>query len=442
MKNTFYLFVLIFVLQSQIAFAACRIDTTYNYTMHAGSSTKTLVGRTIYTYNSHNKEIITLRQSWSSGSWSTASKDSFIYINDTILKYRSSYSYNISTSTITGGTQKVISYSSNFKHIITTDYNLNISTSLWVPNYETDVTLNAFGLDSIYIYKDYNSTTSALENSQRALSYLTIGATNKTYRIVSYSWNAASSSWNNEAEFVWIFQNHPTLDITLDSTNLWNSTTSTWEPYIKKVNTYNPLGFLTSYLAYRYDAILGWDYTSRGTYLYAGNNLAEVVYQNFDGSNWINSERELYLYNAANKEVEATDYDWNTTTSIWDPSSRTRKIYNASNELIEVSNETGWNDALSRYNFNYIYEYKCTFYNVGILELNDSKFSIYPNPLSSNQFTIDLPKESEVQIIDLQGKVVFKNHLEAGENKIEVPALQNGIYFVRVGNSVQKLVKQ
>lgn len=70
-----------------------------------------------------------------------------------------------------------------------------------------------------------------------------------------------------------------------------------------------------------------------------------------------------------------------------------------------------------------------------------SAFALYPNPLSSNQFTIVIQKEYDVQIIDIQGKVIFKNHLSAGENSIELPAIQNGVYFVNVGNSVQKLVK-
>lgn len=70
--------------------------------------------------------------------------------------------------------------------------------------------------------------------------------------------------------------------------------------------------------------------------------------------------------------------------------------------------------------------------------------SLFPNP-SNGTFTISLGNATEnylVQVIDVSGKVVYKNQLPAGENKIELPSNTKGIFVLLIdGKTVSKQLK-
>jgi hypothetical protein len=74
--------------------------------------------------------------------------------------------------------------------------------------------------------------------------------------------------------------------------------------------------------------------------------------------------------------------------------------------------------------------------NVAILE-------IYPNP-SSNQFNISLLDVSfvgqQLYIYDVNGTLV-KSQVVTETNILDASAWENGIYYIRVGNSAQKIIK-
>ena len=81
--------------------------------------------------------------------------------------------------------------------------------------------------------------------------------------------------------------------------------------------------------------------------------------------------------------------------------------------------------------------------NTGLDELNkEAKFSIYPNPVTDQQsITIFSIEKNTCTILDVTGKVIQENTLETGENKIQ-NRLPSGIYFIKIGNTTQKLVIQ
>jgi polyhydroxybutyrate depolymerase len=78
--------------------------------------------------------------------------------------------------------------------------------------------------------------------------------------------------------------------------------------------------------------------------------------------------------------------------------------------------------------------------------LSENSFKIYPNP-TSNQVTIETDEQAEyqVQIIDLQGKMMLKSNIIGSQKTLDVADLPNGIYVIRVssekGQINQKFVK-
>lgn len=74
---------------------------------------------------------------------------------------------------------------------------------------------------------------------------------------------------------------------------------------------------------------------------------------------------------------------------------------------------------------------------VGVEELTSETLSVYPNPV---QDQIRVNMNGALAIYDLSGKLVKSEMVETG-NVVSVSELKSGIYFVKVGSSVQKIVK-
>ena len=89
--------------------------------------------------------------------------------------------------------------------------------------------------------------------------------------------------------------------------------------------------------------------------------------------------------------------------------------------------------------------------STSIESTDNNDFKIYPNPVTNSlQLIINNVKLGDnVQIIDITGKVIKqikkKNLLadrQGSELKIQTDDLQNGVYFVRIGNTIKKIIKE
>ena len=78
---------------------------------------------------------------------------------------------------------------------------------------------------------------------------------------------------------------------------------------------------------------------------------------------------------------------------------------------------------------------------VDVLDVSTGDIFIYPNP-NSGEFVIEMLGDSEIgQITDITGRVVMDLKLKVGVNQITLnDFLESGIYFVKVGGYVEKLV--
>ncbi len=78
----------------------------------------------------------------------------------------------------------------------------------------------------------------------------------------------------------------------------------------------------------------------------------------------------------------------------------------------------------------------------GVKQINtiSSELNIYPNPVK-NILTIEGQDISTVQIMDINGRIIKTINNNNSIKTIDVSTLTQGIYFVRAGTKVQKLVK-
>ena len=86
--------------------------------------------------------------------------------------------------------------------------------------------------------------------------------------------------------------------------------------------------------------------------------------------------------------------------------------------------------------------------SVGINELQQSKFSLYPNP-STDKITIETsttPIKSQLSMMNLNGQEVLTRQITESKTQIDISNLPSGVYFVRLTNDktveVGKFVKE
>ncbi len=76
---------------------------------------------------------------------------------------------------------------------------------------------------------------------------------------------------------------------------------------------------------------------------------------------------------------------------------------------------------------------------IGVNEVNPLEALIYPNPISSNQFTIQIPHfntiEINAEIFDLNGKLIYSEwFINSGLHEISLQNFQAGIYILKLTN--------
>lgn len=76
------------------------------------------------------------------------------------------------------------------------------------------------------------------------------------------------------------------------------------------------------------------------------------------------------------------------------------------------------------------------------LNENQQQFSLYPNPVKDIFVLIVVPKliGQEIQMMNIEGKGVISPMISAVNQSINVQHLPSGIYFVKIGEGVQKLL--
>ena len=78
----------------------------------------------------------------------------------------------------------------------------------------------------------------------------------------------------------------------------------------------------------------------------------------------------------------------------------------------------------------------------GINDIKNSNIKIYPNP-TNNIFNIEGLTKNEnntIQIFDVQGKLVITKTINE-KGMIDLSELNKGVYVIKIGDVVQRIVK-
>jgi len=75
---------------------------------------------------------------------------------------------------------------------------------------------------------------------------------------------------------------------------------------------------------------------------------------------------------------------------------------------------------------------------------NGISFNLYPNPASQtlNIACNNLKDNATLQMLNTQGQIVLQSKLLNANTKLNIQHLPSGLYFVKVGSEVRKVVKE
>ncbi len=86
----------------------------------------------------------------------------------------------------------------------------------------------------------------------------------------------------------------------------------------------------------------------------------------------------------------------------------------------------------------YLKDMNCT---IGVAEAVTKPLKIYPNP-TTGLLSIELVGKATATLLDIQGRQLFAQQLQAGSNVIDLNFLSSGIYLLRIGDAVAKVVRE
>ncbi|MBW7867409.1 MAG: T9SS type A sorting domain-containing protein [Brumimicrobium sp.] len=279
------------------------------------------------------------------------------------------------------------------------------SVGSWVNYMKRDYTYDAsnnFTGERIYYWD--NGISAWLEDYGYDYKY---DASNRMNTMLSLTYNTLSLDWEitDSATVVYNTQNKE-KEFTSFS---WNG--SSWDPYYSRRYSYNSDGNILSESEQHWDNVYWmWVYDNKREYVYSGNNLITNTYSYWDNAemDFIDLDRYVYSYEG-NRIKKMTSERWNGTT--W-------KSYFGDDQTV------------------FYYDGNTT----GIDELSKNEFTVYPNPATDNiQIKMDNNMISRVEILDLNGRVVFNNQtpIKASSMTIPVNQLEDGTYFVKVQSGDQ-----
>ncbi len=275
------------------------------------------------------------------------------------------------------------------------------------------------------------------------------------------SWDKALSDWVYNIRNVYSYETDNTLSSIFNQT--WDADTSEWKYVTRDLINYDQNKNVTSIEIQKWNKnLVSWENYQQLIFTYSGGNVSEITYQIWNKTTilWDDYQKENIAYTSNNKSEVILQLK--TGTSSWENSSRNVFVYGSSG--ISDITEYLWNGSWKE-NRKYIYTYDAnnletmiitqswathlnsfrnhsqdeSFYTqrevIGIDEITANTFTVN-NPLSKHiPFSIGGLQQNvkyQVNLISLNGSLILKKSISAGETIALSSQLPCGIYMLSI----------
>ncbi|MBP6977162.1 MAG: T9SS type A sorting domain-containing protein [Bacteroidales bacterium] len=316
-----------------------------------------------------------------------------------------------------------------------------------------------------------------------------------------------TGTWENAMNYTIAYDSHGNLSEMI--INVWTGEAWMMMFGSQMAYTYTNEGWVSSLTSKNYDFMNGWQWDEKDIFTLDGNGYpTQILFQNYQGA-WADSSRYIEIdWHQYIPEVGYGEFEyfveelWNG--SAWITNIRESTVYDGTGGYVMTRQEyqDGWvnlfretltvqNDRPTLYKYedwidgawlqsdgekylytfsgdnlteeiiqtwdsgilNYVnwskYVYSDFFYTTGQEELfNELTFLAYPNPVTSEitiQLKGDASADSQVEIMNLTGQVVFSGQMDLRSSKpvsIGVGALPDGLYIIQVSSDSELFTKK
>lgn len=346
---------------------------------------------------------------WFDDVWMHVSTVDYTFNSDCLPILAVLQTLDFATSQFVNSAQLSIEYNGNLQMTTSTNELWNANLQDWVNDRRSDFTYIGNNLTFVEIYIWENNDWQINETIQN-----TYNSNDLLIEVLYQEWNINSGVLINREKNEYTYTTFPQIDTIVNST--WDDVNSIW------VNN------------------------SRVTFVYDSSNLVDFkISEDWENNQWINDNIEAFTYDGNDFLIASLSSDWNTTTLAYEETDREFYTNNAQGYPIEVIDQTNvfgnWLNTTRD---------RRTYPNCATLNVDDAlaeEFAIYPNPVL-NQLTIKSPSviKGSIEIIDINGKLVYTQNLSSNLTMIDVTMLHSGVYVLKVSNdntiTMERIIKQ
>lgn len=422
--------------------AVCRVDTTHFFEYIPGTNIKELKHRVIYSFDENNNQILMVRDNWilSTSTWENFLKWETTYNIENEVATRVHYVWNLSTNNYDFSERYTFTYDAQNNLTQQLGEYWNASTNAWenaiLYTFEYDANNNLLlFLRSGWVsnaWQQVEKTQSTYVNNNRVLFeyffwntnawqfYYTLeesyNSNDQLIETIRKNYNQSTSQLENFERLLYQYDLNGNRTQLIDQS--WQEWNNTWDGGQRTLYNYGP------------------NNTPSGSLTQYWNNNTNA----YD----INVSNVQYTYDAFLNNTIMDTKVWNTGSSSWQNSAKETREFDNNNFMVVYENMWNWIPGNNYYGSHNRTEYVCSLMDVSDIE-NEALIAImvYPNPVESNgTITIQVNTAQVYTITDATGKICLSGKLQNGENQVALGALNSGIYFLRTQTGVSKLVVQ
>lgn len=256
----------------------------------------------------------------------------------------------------------------------------------------------------------------------------------------------------------------------------------TWLDLRRETNTYNMNNQLSQKIIEGYNTTTNaWIPEYRNNYIYINSLISYIIQETYNTttSSWVNFYRYSYIYNTNNAYTEQSISTWSATTNTWNPTMKEEYTFDANfnctqHKRNQFDNTAGAYITYTVYTYSYnaesnlikkvklsldaptntLYNESSNFYvyepytPIGIHAILETKqtFTVFPNPSKGILFVgiESKPKNDFIELYDITGKTILFLPINpySKQEIINIGELSAGIYFIKIGQEVQKFIKE
>ncbi len=283
-------------------------------------------------------------------------------------------------------------------------------------------------------YVDFTYNAQGLKDSRT--NYNLFGGSWELGGVYTYTYNEAGQITRSELMMGnMIFQ---TTEYTYRDGKLYEELWNDYDYYLGGLAPYEKLTYTyeDGFMSVVYDSVYNygwsWSYNGRDEYNYDGNGNC-VMFQSYNQYNQV-VRKSVYTYNdmLLSQAIAPCGEDIEMS----------RPALYANHNL--YTREQFWTvdvDQVLRYMCDYLYSYDTI--GVGIRNIEDaSQLSVSPNPTAS-QCVVSLPNGVRtVELFDLTGRKVLQISASSNQVVLDLNNQLPGVYVLRAGDALQKIVKR